>query len=215
MAVATKICGVNSLAAAHAVAEGGADFVGFVFYPPSPRYVTPQAAHKLAAAVAADAASVGVFVNPTDAQLDEALGLVPLTMIQLHGRESVERVAEVRKRAGVPIMKAIPISQAADVNAAVEYEDTADWLLFDARPPLGRIGALPGGNAITFDWSLLYGRTWRRPWMLSGGLNAGNVGEAVAASGALTVDVSSGVEDSPGHKNPERIRVFLDAVRAL
>ena len=215
MAVATKICGVNSLAAAHAIAEGGADFVGFVFYPPSPRYVTPQAAHELAAAVAADTASVGVFVNPTDAELDEALGFVPLTMIQLHGGESVERVAEVRKRAGVPVMKAILISQAADVNAAAEYEDTADWLLFDARPPLGRIGALPGGNAMAFDWSLLDGRTWRRPWMLSGGLNAGNVGEAVAASGAMTGDVSSGVEDSPSHKNPERIRAFLDAVRAL
>ena len=215
MAVATKICGVNSLAAARAAAEGGAAFVGFIFYPPSPRYVTPLAAQELTAAVPEDSATVGVFVNPTDAELDEVLGLVPLAMIQLHGRETAERVAEVRARSGIPIMKAIPILPAADVDAAAGCQDAADWLLFDARPPAGKTGALPGGNAVAFDWSLLDGRTWRRPWMLSGGLNAGNVREAVAASGAKTVDVSSGVEDSPGRKNPERIRAFLDAVRVL
>lgn len=215
MAVAAKICGLNEAAAVAAAVAGGAGFVGFVFYPPSPRAVTPAAAAALAAAVPESVARVGLFVDPDDALLADTLAAVALDMVQLHGRETPARVAAIKARFALPAMKAVPVACAADLDAAAAYQEVADWLLFDAKPPAGMTGALPGGNALSFDWQLLAGRRWAKPWMLSGGLSADNLGEAVRVSGARAVDVSSGVEDRPGLKNPAKIAAFLDCAAGL
>jgi phosphoribosylanthranilate isomerase len=215
MAVAAKICGLNEAAAVAAAVAGGAGFVGFVFYPPSPRAVTPAAAAALAAAVPESVARVGLFVDPDDALLADTLAAVALDMVQLHGRETPARVAAIKARFALPAMKAVPVACAADLDAAAAYQEVADWLLFDAKPPAGMTGALPGGNALSFDWQLLAGRRWAKPWMLSGGLSADNLGEAVRISGARAVDVSSGVEDRPGLKNPAKIAAFLDCAAGL
>jgi len=214
MPVAVKICGLNDAAGVAAALDGGARYVGFVFYPPSPRAVTPAAAGALAAMVPRDVTVVGLFVDPDDALLDAALARVRLDLLQLHGGESPERVAAIRARTGRPVMKAVAIAAAADVDRAAAYEAVADRLLFDAKPP-ARADALPGGNGLAFDWRLIAGHRWQVPWMLSGGLTAESVAEAVATSGAQAVDVSSGVEDRPGLKSPARIAAFLAAAQAI
>lgn len=213
MTVKAKICGLSTPAAVDAARTAGAEAVGFVFYPPSPRAVTPATAGMLAPH-AGKAMKVGLFVDPVDQLLDEVLGTVPLDLIQLHGAESPGRVAAISKRAGLPAMKAIKIRRAGDIAAAAAYEDAA-WLLFDAKAPAHLAGALPGGNGVSFDWRLLAGRRWCGPWMLSGGLDANNVAEAVRTSGADWVDVSSGVETSPGTKSPALIARFMAAVRSI
>lgn len=215
MTVTAKICGINDPAAMKAAVEGGASHVGLVFYPPSPRSVTPAAAAALAAVAGARAVRAGLFVDPDDATIDAVLSQVPLDLIQLHGAETPERVAALRRRTRRPVMKAVRIGGAADIDGARAYLDAADWLMFDALPPKEMADALPGGNAVAFDWGLLAGRGWPLPWMLAGGINAGNVAEAVRRSGARVVDTSSGVEDAPGCKNPDKIRAFLAAVAAL
>ena len=209
-----KICGVNSPAAAVAAAAGGAAFIGLVFYPPSPRAVTADRAAELAALVPERVGRVGLFVDPDDATLRAVLTQVPLTMLQLHGRETPERVKDVKERFGLPVMKAIGIAAPRDLDAAAPYLPVADWLLFDAKPPQDP-GALPGGNARPFDWRILAGRSWPIPWMLSGGLTAATLTEAVRLTGARVVDVSSGVEDRPGVKSPDRIRAFLETSARL
>lgn len=213
MALGVKICGVNTTAAVETAISGGATLIGLMFFPPSPRYVTNDDAAKLARAVPQGVRRVGVFVDPTDAQLDRVLAQVGIDMIQLHGKEDPERVAAVKERTKREVIKALPLASADDVTAAKGYEDVADWLLFDAKPNTST--ALPGGNGTTFDWSLLKGVTWKKPWLLSGGLTAENVAGAAKATGAHYVDVSSGVEDAPGHKSPERIRAFLEVARKV
>lgn len=216
MALEVKICGINSFAAARAAAEGGADLVGLVFYPPSPRNLTMAQAAEIAAAIPEEHISkVGVLVDPDDLTIEDILTHVDLDMLQLHGQESPERVVEVSTRFGLPVMKAVKLALEADLRAAHGFAAVADRLLFDAKPPDGLEGRLPGGNALVFDWTLLKGREWPVPWMLSGGLNSGNLAEAVQASGARAVDVSSGVEDRPGHKDPTRIKAFLAAAAKL
>ncbi len=216
MALEVKICGINSFAAARAAADGGADLVGLVFYPPSPRHMTMAEAAEIAAAIPEEHISkVGVLVDPEDRMIEDILAHVDLDMLQLHGNESPERVAEVSARYGLPVMKAVKLAVEADLRAAHAFAAVADRLLFDAKPPDGLKGKLPGGNALAFDWTLLKGREWPVPWMLSGGLNAGNLAEAVQTSGARAVDVSSGVEDRPGHKDPARIKAFLAAAAKL
>ena len=215
MAVTAKICGLNAPDAVAAAVAGGAGHIGLVFYPPSPRYVTPSRAAVLAAEVPRAVGKVGLFVDAADDALAAALDEVDLDLLQLHGDESVDQVAAVRERFGVPVMKAICVSCESDVAAADAYAEVADWLLFDARAPAQRPGALPGGNALAFDWRLLAGRRWDVPWMLSGGLDADNVAQAVGVAGARAVDVSSGVEDRRGHKCPGKIAAFLAAVRRL
>ena len=212
--IQAKICGINNPAAAVAAAAGGAAYIGLVFYPPSPRFVTVEAAAGLAALVPERVERVGLFVDPEDATLAAVLKHVPLTMLQLHGRETPERVQAIRRRFGLPVMKVIGVAAAGDLDATKPYFGVADWLLFDAMPPQ-QPGALPGGNARAFDWSLLAGRSWPLPWMLSGGLSVATLGEAVRVTGARAVDVSSGVEDRPGLKNPDRIRAFLERAAAL
>ena len=215
MAIETKICGIGTAAAMDAAVAGGAALVGLVFYPPSPRYVTPDRAAALAARVPPGVAKVGMLADPDDTLIAEILARVPLDMLQLHGGESPRRVADIRNQAQRPVMKAIKIATAEDLAAAEAYAAVAERLLFDAKPPKHMKDALPGGNALSFDWRLLAGRSWARPWMLSGGLDAENLAEAVAISGALAVDVSSGVEDRPGVKNPAKIAAFLATAKAL
>lgn len=212
MSVAVKICGLSTPEAVDAAVAGGARYVGFVFYPPSPRAVLPARAAELARRVPAGVRTVGLFVDPDDQTLERVLASVPLSMLQLHGGETPARVAEITAARRVPVMKAIRIAAAADVDEAAAYEDVADRLLFDARPPGAR---LPGGNGMPFDWTLLAGRRWRLPWMLGGGLTVENLAEAVAVTGADTVDVSSGVERSPGEKDLDLIRRFLEKAAAL
>jgi phosphoribosylanthranilate isomerase len=209
MSVRAKICGVNSRPALDAAIAGGAGFVGFNFYPPSPRALTPEAAAALAAAVPPVIAKVGVLVDEPDERIAEILARVSLDMLQPHGKETPSRVDDIRRRFGLPVMKAVKIAEAADLAIADRYIGHADWLLFDAKPPPQMTGALPGGNALSFDWQLLAGRSWPSPWMLSGGLTPENLAEAVRISGARVVDVSSGVESHPGQKDPSRIAAFL------
>lgn len=215
MAVKVKICGVNSAEAEQAAVENGASFIGLVFYRPSPRFVTPTRAAEIAALVPAGIRRVGLFVDAEDALIGEAIDKAKLDLLQLHGAETPARVAALKARFGVHAMKAIRIAGPEDVSAAERYLDIADWLLFDAKPPATMTEALPGGNALSFDWGLIARHSWPLPWMLSGGLNAVNLAEAVATSGAAVVDVSSGVEDRPGHKDPRRIAAFLEAARQL
>jgi phosphoribosylanthranilate isomerase len=215
MSVDAKICGINGAPALEAALAGGARFVGFVFYARSPRALDAEAAAALAARVPRGITRVGLFVDESNETLDAILRQVSLEMLQLHGRESPVRVAEIRRRFGRPVMKAITVAAAADVEAASAYDGVADWLLFDAKAPAQMAGALPGGNALSFDWTLLAGRRWSRPWMLSGGLNVGNLAEAVRVTTAPAVDVSSGVEDRPGVKSPAKIEAFLKLARGL
>ena len=214
MSVAAKICGLNSEAAVAAAVAGGAVYVGFNFYPPSPRAIEPVRAAELCAAVPSGVRRVGIFVDADNDTIREVLAVTPLDLLQFHGHESPDRIADAKARFRLPVMKAISIAGPDDVLAAERYEEAADLLLFDAKPPR-RTDALPGGNGLAFDWRLIAGRTWRRPWMLSGGLTAELLPEAVRISRAAAVDVSSGVERRPGDKDPDKIRDFLAVVRSL
>lgn len=212
MTVEAKICGVTTPEALRAAAKGGARFVGFVFYAPSPRHLTPEAALALTEAALPPVGKVGLFVDAADEAIAKVVTRVPLDLLQLHGSESPARVAAIRKRFHLPVMKAIRLGAAADVGEAKPYEEVADRLLFDAK---GTPGSLPGGTGQAFEWEWLSGYQGRLPWVLSGGLNASNVAEAVRRSGARSVDVSSGVEDTPGHKDPALIAEFLSVLTSL
>ena len=187
----------------------GARYVGFVFFEKSPRYVSFEQAAELALMVPMGVAKVALTVNADDDFLDELLTSVPIDMLQLHGSESPSRVAEVRARFGLPVMKALGVADATDLTVIDEYELVADQILLDAKPP--KNADLPGGNGVSFDWRLLSGRTWKKPWMLAGGLNAGNVAEAIRLTGTQQVDLSSGVETAPGVKDPTLFKAFVEA----
>ena len=214
MGIIAKICGLSTEEAVTAASAGGAAYLGFVFYPPSPRGVTPQRAARLCAAIPPGIARVGLFVNADDRAIESALTAAPIDILQFHGNESAERVADAKLRFNRRVMKAIAIAGPEDVGGAAQFEGAADLLLFDAKPPR-RPDALPGGNGLAFDWGLIAGRSWRREWMLSGGLTAELLPEAVAISGAAAVDVSSGVESRPGEKDLDKIRAFLAAAHAV
>lgn len=215
MPVAAKICGLKTPEAVAAAVEGGAAMIGFNFYARSPRSVDPAAAGRLAALVPPSVRKVGLLVDDGDERIAEILAACDLDLLQLHGHETPERVAAIRARFGKPVIKVIPVSDAADLDRAAAYEEVADYLMFDAKPPKSMANALPGGNAISFDWTLLAGRRFRRPWLLAGGLTADNLTEAARVSGAPTLDVSSGVEDRPGEKNLSKIKAFLDATQRV
>jgi phosphoribosylanthranilate isomerase len=210
VSVLVKICGLADPEAI--AAASGADFAGYVFFPRSPRHVEPEAAGRLAAALPRAVRRVAVTVDASDEALAAIVEHLAPDLVQLHGREDAARAAEVGRRFGVGTIKAMAVSAPADLDRAADFAGAADWLLFDARPP-ARPDALPGGNATSFDWTILAGRRLPLPWLLSGGLDAGNVAAAVAASGARAVDVSSGVESAPGRKDPARIAAFLRAAR--
>ncbi|MDX1711066.1 MAG: phosphoribosylanthranilate isomerase [Rhodovibrionaceae bacterium] len=215
MGVEAKICGIGSEEAMAAALEGGAAFVGLVFYPRSPRHVDFGRAAALARQAQGKATVTGLLVDADDAAIKQTLARVPLDLLQLHGSESPRRVAEIRSRFGLPVMKVLKVEGADDIAAAGAYIQAADRLLFDAKAPKNMAGALPGGNALSFDWQLLAGKRWPLPWMLSGGLTADNLEDAVKTSGARAVDVSSGVERKPGVKDPARIHAFLAGARRL
>jgi phosphoribosylanthranilate isomerase len=214
MSIAVKICGLSTDETVAEAVAGGAAHVGFVFYRASPRAVTLEHAARLCASIPDRIGRVGLFVDADDITIEAALEAVPLDILQFHGAETPERVAEARLRFGRKVMKAVAIAAEEDVLGAARYEEVADFLLFDARPPL-RPDALPGGNGLVFDWRLIADRSWRRPWMLSGGLTAELLPEAVRISGATAVDVSSGVESGLGIKDRAKIRAFLAAARTL
>ena len=212
MSVAVKICGLSQPESVDAALKAGARYLGFVFFEKSPRNVTPAKAAALAADVPLGIARVGLFVNPDDAALQSTLAHVPLDIIQLHGHESPARVAEVKALTGLPVMKAVGISEASDLDALWDYGLVADMLLVDAKPPKGAV--LPGGNGLAFDWRLLVGRQMVRPWLLAGGLTPENVAQAIRLTRAPGVDVSSGVESAPGVKDAEKIRQFVSRATA-
>lgn len=209
--VRVKICGVRDRATIDAAVLAGADYIGFVFFPRSPRHVGWDEATALAAATPPGVCKVALVVDPDAAAIDRLSGL-PIDMVQLHGGESPARVAEVRSRIGLPVMKAIGVAGPEDLAALRAYEAVCDQILCDAKPPVD--ADLPGGRGEAFDWTLIAGRQWRKPWMLAGGLTPATVGAAVRGSGALQVDVSSGVESAPGVKDPDLINAFCAAARA-
>lgn len=203
-----KICGLSTPETVTSAIEHGADFIGLVFYPPSPRHVEIEVAKYLTSQVPDNVEIVGLFVNPNDQTLLEVLNDVPLSMIQLHGGERPERVREIKETFNLPVMKAVPIEHKEDLESITQYEDVADWLLFDAK---GK--ELPGGNGIAFDWSILKDYSGSKPWMLAGGLTPDNVAEALKVLSSDAVDVSSGVESTPGQKDPHKIESFLKCVK--
>ncbi|WP_333712394.1 phosphoribosylanthranilate isomerase [Yoonia sp.] len=204
-----KICGLRTADDVAAAVAAGAGYVGFVFFPKSPRNVSVAEARALAADVPAGVAKVALVVDAGDALLDQITSEVAIDVLQLHGSESPERVAEVRVRYGLPVMKAVGVADEADLAALAIYARVADQLLVDAKPP--KDADLPGGNGLAFDWRLIAGRRWPVPWMLAGGLDAGNVAEAIRLTGARQVDVSSGVEAAPGVKDAAKIGAFCQA----
>jgi phosphoribosylanthranilate isomerase len=212
MTVKAKICGLSTPDAVQAAVEGGAAYLGFVFFPKSPRNIAPDAAARLAPPARAKGVKiVALAVDPSDNEVDAIVAGLSPDLIQLHGRETPSRVREIAQRSGRGIVKVVPVSEASDIAAASAYEPLVEHLMFETKPP--KDAERPGGLGVPFDWTLLDGRRFQRPWFLAGGLDPWNVAGAVAASKAPMVDVSSGVERGPGLKDPALITAFLDAVR--
>jgi len=207
----SKICGLSTPEAVARALAGGAAYIGFVFFPKSPRNISAEDAARLAASARGRAKVVAVTVDASDTDLDTIARILKPDLIQLHGKETPNRAAEVRARTAAGVIRAIPISTPDDFSVAQAFDGAVDHLMFDAKPPAG--ADLPGGNGAAFDWAMLKGRRFSRPWFLAGGLDPWSVGEAVRASDAPLVDVSSGVERGPGIKDPDLITAFLDAVR--
>ena len=210
--IRVKICGLKSAADVQAVAHAGAAYAGFNFFAKSPRSVTIDQARALAVDAPLGLCKVALVVDADDAMLDAIVNVVPLDMIQLHGKETPPRVAEIRARYGLPVMKAIGVATEADLAQLLDYSLVSDQILIDAKAPKDAV--LPGGNGLTFDWRLLVGRKWIKPWMLAGGLTADNVAQAVRLTGAKQVDVASGVESAPGVKDAAMIDAFVRAAGA-
>ncbi len=210
--IEVKICGINDLAAIDAALDAGADVVGLVFFPPSPRAVTMDLAAKLAARARGRALVAALTVDADDGLLADIVDRAKPDLLQLHGGESTARVSAIRTRFGRPVMKAVPIADAADLRFVPDYEAVADRILFDARPP--KDASRPGGHGRAFDWTLLAGLTRKKPMMLSGGLTPENIAEAIRIVRPDAVDVSSGVERAPGAKDAEKIRDFVKNARA-
>ncbi len=213
MPVQTKICGLSTPETLDAALTGGASHVGFVFFAKSPRNVSPDQAAALAARVQGKAKIVGLFVDPTADDIDRVRAQVRLDIIQLHGDERPSFVSRVAMTSGLDVWTALPVRTAADLNDAQAYRGAASLILYDAKPPAG--SDLPGGNGLRFDWALLRGHRHPLPWALSGGLDAGNIGEAIRITNAPLLDVSSGVESAPGVKDVDKIAAFLKASSTL
>lgn len=205
-----KICGLSDVAAYQAARDAGADFVGFVFFPRSPRAVTPAQAGAIGDA--GGPKRVGLFVDPDDALIEAAIAGARLDLLQLQGHESAARAHAVRRKFGLPVIKALPVGVPSDLDVAADYTDAADYLMFDARPPPG--ATRPGGNARSFDWRMIAGEAFALPWFLAGGLTPDSVADAIRIAAPFAVDVSSGVESAPGVKDVARIRAFVAAARA-
>jgi phosphoribosylanthranilate isomerase len=213
MSVGAKICGISTPQAVTAALEGGAGWLGFMFFENSPRNLTPDAAARLVPPVAGRARIVAVVVDPDDLLVDRIAQALKPDLIQLHGAESPARARAIGERAGAGIIKVVPVAEASDLARANAYDGLVEHLMFDTKA--AKDDALPGGNGRRFDWSLMAGRRFERPWFLAGGLDPWNLAEAVAQSGAPLLDVSSGVERGPGLKDPALITAFLDAARRV
>lgn len=214
-ATRVKICGLSTPETVRASIEAGADYLGFNFFPRSPRYVTLELAAELGRLVPDHVLNVALSVDADNATLDGIVDALKPDILQLHGAETPERLVEIKSRYGLTLMKAIPVSGPEDLEKVALYHDSADLLLFDAKPPKSMENALPGGNGLVFDWSLLAGQKPDTPWMLSGGLTVENVREAIEMTGAEAVDVSSGVETGPGQKDPALIEKFIRAAKSV
>ena len=214
-ATRVKICGLSTPETVRASVEAGADYLGFNFFPRSPRYVTLELAAELGRLVPDHVLNVALSVDADNATLDGIVDALKPDILQLHGAETPERLIEIKSRYGLTLMKAIPVSGPEDLEKVALYHDSADLLLFDAKPPKSMENALPGGNGLVFDWSLLAGQKPDTPWMLSGGLTVENVREAIEMTGAEAVDVSSGVETGPGQKDPALIEKFIRAAKSV
>lgn len=213
MSLKVKVCGMKQPERIEQAAALGASLLGFIFYPPSPRYVDPARARDLLSAVPAGIETVGIIVDASDAEIDAILQAAPLDILQLHGYETPERVEAIALHSGCRVMKALRVETAADLDDLAAYADVADMILFDAKPP--RDANWPGGHGLPFDWRLLQDIRLTKPWALAGGLHAGNLEAAVGLTGAPIVDVSSGVESRPGVKDPEKLEAFFAAARRL
>lgn len=209
--IRVKMCGLTTPEQAEWASAAGAAYVGLVFFPPSPRCVTAEQAAKIADSTAEGVIKTALMVDPDDA-LVETVSALPVDLLQLQGKESPARAAEIRARTGLPVMKAIGVRTASDLDAVDRYANSVDQVLIDAKPPEG--APLPGGNGLSFDWQLVAGRHWPKPWMLAGGLTADNVAQAIHRTGATQIDLSSGLESAPGVKDKRKIEAFMDAVRA-
>ena len=214
MTVDVKICGISDSAGLDVAIKEGAKYVGFVFFPKSPRNITPDLVERLLVNLPKTVKAVALVVDPSEELVYIIKSIPAISFIQLHGAEDPQRVSEIRKRTGKRIIKAIKVANPRDLEIVESYTSVADMILFDAKTPTDMIGALPGGNAVSFDWEILSGRDWKIPWMLSGGLDSQNVGTAIRVSAAPAVDVSSGVECAPGIKDGGRITEFLRAVQS-
>jgi phosphoribosylanthranilate isomerase len=213
MSLIVKICGLSTRETLDAALSAGADMVGFMFFPASPRHLSRGAAEELGRQVKGRAKKVAVSVDADDATIENIIEAVRPDLLQLHGKESVARVRDIKARFRLPVMKVIPVGTKDDLASLAGYAAVADRIMFDARAP--KDATRPGGLGVPFDWRLLEGLNLKVPMMVSGGLNAANVAEAVRITGASDVDVSSGVESAPGVKDPEKIREFVRAVRAI
>jgi len=213
MGVQTKICGISTPEAVAAALEGAAAYLGFMFFDKSPRNVAPDAAWRLAQPARGKAKVVAVMVDPSDAEVDRIAQTLKPDLIQLHGKESPARARAIAQRAGAGIVKVVPVAEAADLAAAADFELVVEHLMFETKPP--KDAERPGGLGSPFDWTLLAGRRFQRPWFLAGGLDPWNLAEAVQQSGAPLLDVSSGVERGAGLKDPALIRAFLDAAKRV
>tara|TARA_R110000868_G_scaffold57875_8_gene178545 strand:- start:93 stop:755 length:663 start_codon:yes stop_codon:yes gene_type:complete len=209
-----KICGLTTEDTVRASVEAGADYLGFNFFPRSPRFATPARAAELARLVPPHVLKVSLTVDDDNATIDAIVAALKPDILQLHGAETPARLVELKARYGLTLMKVIPISGPEDLEKIALYHDSADLLLFDAKPPKSMKNALPGGNGLAFDWSLLAGQKPDTPWMLSGGLDPANVAEAIRVTGAEAVDVSSGVETAPGVKDRALIEKFIAAAKS-
>ena len=212
MGVQAKICGLSTPEAVSAALEGGAGFLGFMFFEKSPRNIAPEAAARLAQPVRGAAKIVAVAVDPSDAEVDRIAQILAPDLIQLHGGETPSRARAIGERMGAGVIKVLPVSEASDLAAAGQYESVVEHLMFDTKP--AKDADRPGGAGKAFDWTLLSGRRFQRPWLLAGGLDPWNLSAAVQQSGAPLVDVSSGVERGAGLKDPALIRAFLDAAKS-
>ncbi len=210
-----KICGLTDKETVKAAVKAGASHLGFIFYPPSPRSLTPKEAGYIASKTSNHIKRVAVIVDAKDNLIHDIIQNLSPHILQLHGSETSHRIQEIKEKFKLPIMKAIKVANYNDIKSSQQYNDVSDFLLFDAKPPMIGKNSLPGGNGISFDWALLRSAKINKPWFLSGGIHVGNVQEAIKITKSKSIDISSGVEDQPGVKNVQKIEVFMKYLKEV
>ena len=210
-----KICGLTDKVTVKAAVKAGASHLGFIFYPPSPRSLTPKEAGYITSTTPNHIKRVAVIVDARDDLINDIIQNLSPHILQLHGSETNHRIQEIKEKFKLPIMKAIKVADYNDIKSSQQYNDSSDFLLFDAKPPIIGKNSLPGGNGISFDWALLRSAKFKKPWFLSGGIHVGNVQEAIKITGSKSVDISSGVEDQPGVKNIAKIEGFMKSLKEV